>query len=84
MPRGRSGLQPARRRVNGIIVTSKSDVPTWFGRIIGISKMKVSAKATACSPCAVKPLDIMIVLDRTGSMCQIGPRVSQPRRRARI
>ena len=31
--------------------------------------MTVSAKAVACSPCTVKPLDIMIVLDRTGSMC---------------
>ena len=55
--------------MNGIIVESKSNVPTWFGRIIGINKISVSAKATACSPCTVKPLDIMLVLDRTGSMC---------------
>jgi hypothetical protein len=54
---------------NGIVVRSKSNVPTWFGRIIGINSMNVSATATACSPCSVKPLDIMIVLDRTGSMC---------------
>ena len=45
------------------------EVPTWFGKIIGINALTVSAKATACSPCTVKPLDIMIVLDRTGSMC---------------
>ena len=25
--------------------------------------------ATACSPCGEKPLDIMLMLDRTGSMC---------------
>jgi hypothetical protein len=49
----------------------KSDVPTWFGRIIGLTKMTVSTTATACSPCSVKPLDVMVVLDRTGSMCQI-------------
>lgn len=56
--------------VNGIKVTSKSVVPTWFGRIIGINQMEVNATATACSPCSIKPLDIMVVIDRTGSMCQ--------------
>ncbi len=55
--------------VNGITVTSQSKVPTWFGRIVGIDDLTVNATATACSPCSVKPLDIMIVLDRTGSMC---------------
>ena len=67
-----TGVPGCNRRdggVNGIKVESKSDVPTWFGRIIGIDKLSVSAKSTACSPCTVKPLDIMIVLDRTGSMC---------------
>ena len=54
---------------NGIVVEARSKVPTWFGKIIGIKDMTVSAKSTACSPCTVKPLDIMIVLDRTGSMC---------------
>ena len=75
------GVPGCNRRdggVNGIVVESKSDVPTWFGRIIGIDKLKVSAKATACSPCSVKPLDIMIVLDRTGSMCQFAPGVNDP------
>lgn len=76
------GVPGCNRRdggVNGITVSSRSDVPTWFGRIIGIDKMTVSAKATACSPCVVKPLDIMIVLDRTGSMCQVGvPPVAEP------
>src|SRR5262249_22960579 len=27
------------------------------------------ATATACSPCGNRPLDVMLVLDRTGSMC---------------
>ncbi len=56
--------------VNGIKVRSVSSVPTWFGRVIGINHLKVSAQATACAPCNIKPLDIMIVVDRTGSMCQ--------------
>ncbi len=70
-----AGVPGCNRRdggVNGITVDAHSTVPTWFGRIIGINEMKVSARATACSPCQVKPLDIMIVLDRTGSMCRTG------------
>ena len=55
--------------MNAVVVKSQSKVPTWFGRIIGINTMTVNAKATACAPCVVKPLDIMVVLDRTGSMC---------------
>jgi hypothetical protein len=55
--------------VNGVVVNSSSKVPTWFGKIIGINHLSVTAKATACAPCTVTPLDIMIVLDRTGSMC---------------
>ncbi len=69
------GVPGCNRRdggVNGIVVHSSSNVPTWFGRIIGITQMTVSATSTACSPCSVKPLDIMIVLDRTGSMCRTG------------
>ena len=76
-----AGVPGCSRRdggVNGITVSSRSTVPTWFGRIIGINSMKVSAKATACSPCVVKPLDIMVVLDRTGSMCQFGPGQPDP------
>ena len=54
---------------NAITVTSTSTVPTFFARIIGISSLTVTAKATACFPCSVRPLDIMLILDRTGSMC---------------
>ena len=77
-----TGVPGCSRRdggVNGVVVSSTSKVPTWFGRIIGISELTVSAKATACSPCTVTPLDIMIVLDRTGSMCTpSGPGSSCP------
>ena len=79
-----AGVPGCSRRdggVNGITVTSESKVPTWFARIIGVPSLTVNAKATACSPCSVKPLDIMIVLDRTGSMCQVGvPPVQQDER----
>lgn len=64
--------------VNALTVQARSDVPTIFGRIIGIKKISVSARATACSPCTTKPLDIMIVLDRTGSMCQFSDGSSDP------
>jgi hypothetical protein len=78
-----AGVPGCNRRdggVNGITVSSSSSVPTWFGRIIGIKHLKVSATAVACSPCSIKPLDIMLVLDRTGSMCQVGvPPVNQPK-----
>ena len=40
-----------------------------FGGLFGVSNLTVHATATACSPCGEKPLDVMLVLDRTGSMC---------------
>ncbi len=58
---------------NAITVTSTSNVPTFFAKIIGISSLTVTAKATACFPCSVRPLDIMLILDRTGSMCAGSP-----------
>jgi hypothetical protein len=76
-----AGVPGCNRRdggVNGIVVHSQSKVPTWFGRVIGINELTVNATATACSPCSVKPLDIMVVLDRTGSMCQFGPGQNDP------
>ena len=57
--------------MNAITVKSVAKVPTFFGRIVGVNSLTVSAKATACFPCSVKPLDIIIVLDRTGSMCDV-------------
>ena len=42
---------------------------TYFGGLFGVPSFNVNAQATACSPCGSKPLDIMLVLDRTGSMC---------------
>ena len=56
--------------VNAISVDEKAAVPAFFAKILGFSSFNVHAKATACSPCGSKPVDIMLVLDRTGSMCQ--------------
>jgi Flp pilus assembly protein TadG len=55
---------------NAVKVSASSAVPTFLARVIGIDSITVRASATACSPCAAKPLDVMVVLDRTGSMCQ--------------
>ncbi len=65
-----TGCTPANGQVNSISVKSTSVVKTVFAKVIGFDSITVNATATACSPCSVKPLDIMLVLDRTGSMCQ--------------
>ena len=70
-----TGCTPTNGQVNSISVNSTSVVSTVFAKVIGVDSFTVHATATACSPCSVKPLDIMLVLDRTGSMCQ----VSNPR-----
>ena len=59
------GCDPA----NAVVAEESAKVPTFFARVLGISSFNVKAKATACSYCGVRPLDIMVVVDRTGSMC---------------
>jgi Putative Tad-like Flp pilus-assembly len=66
------GCNPTLGNYNAVKVHSTSDVSLLFARILGIKSLKVKATATACSPCTAKPLDVMLVLDRTGSMCQTG------------
>jgi hypothetical protein len=56
--------------VNAVVVTEEATINTLFAGVLGIDTFNVKAKSTACSPCGVKPLDVMLVLDRTGSMCQ--------------
>jgi Flp pilus assembly protein TadG len=66
------GCVPSRGvTTNVIAVTETAQVPTLFAKLLGFDSFTVHAKATACSPCSAKPLDIMVVLDRTGSMCQL-------------
>jgi len=59
------GCAPA----NAVVVTETAQMPTTFAGLFGLGSMTIHAKATACSPCGQKPLDVMLVLDRTGSMC---------------
>jgi hypothetical protein len=59
------GCAPA----NAIVVKETGKVTTRFARVLGIDSFTVHAQATACSPCGQKPIDVMLVLDRTGSMC---------------
>jgi hypothetical protein len=55
--------------VNAVVVRESTRVKTFFARVVGIDSLNVQARATACSPCGAKPLDVMIVLDRSSSMC---------------
>ena len=55
--------------VNAIVVEETTTVSTRFARVLGVDEMEVTARATACSPCGSRPLDVMLVLDRTLSMC---------------
>jgi hypothetical protein len=64
--------------VNAVVVEQTTVVPTIFAKVLGIDHFTIRAKATACSPCSSKPLDIMLVLDRTGSMCQFSDGSSDP------
>ncbi|HEY7206696.1 MAG TPA: vWA domain-containing protein [Gaiellaceae bacterium] len=55
---------------NAVVVDETATVATQFARVLGIGSFTVHVRSTACSPCGAKPLDIMLVLDRTGSMCE--------------
>ncbi len=61
---------PGCTTANSVTVKETGVVKTYFGGLFGVPTLNVNASATACSPCGSKPLDIMMVLDRTGSMCQ--------------
>ncbi len=61
---------PGCNPVNAVTISETGHVSTFFVRFFGIHSLNVHVRSTACSPCGVKPLDIMLVLDRTGSMCQ--------------
>jgi Putative Flp pilus-assembly TadE/G-like len=54
---------------NQITVTGSGSTNTWFARIFGISHFSIAAHANACSPCSSTPIDLMLAIDRTGSMC---------------
>jgi hypothetical protein len=54
---------------NAVAVQESAHVPTFFGRVLGIDSFNIKAKATAAYATGIKPADIMLVVDRTGSMC---------------
>jgi hypothetical protein len=56
-------------QANTIAVTETGSTPTWFARVFGLSKFDVKGVATACQPCSSSPVDIVLAIDRTGSMC---------------
>ncbi len=64
--------------VNAVVVMERAPAKTFFAGLLGIDTFKITARSTACSPCGVKPLDIMMVLDRTGSMCQTSTGAPDP------
>ena len=53
---------------NTVQVSETATVPTYFLQLVGIDHVTVSVHSQACSPCGALPLDIVMVLDRTGSM----------------
>jgi Flp pilus assembly protein TadG len=52
-------------------VSASASVPTFFGRIFGDNSTTVSAQGSACGGCSTitQKYDVMIVLDRSFSMC---------------
>jgi Flp pilus assembly protein TadG len=69
---------PGCRPVNTVSVTENATIGTYFAKIVGFNAFNVKVKATACSPCGSRPVDIVLVLDRTGSMCQNSAGQSDP------
>ena len=69
---------------NALVVTGTGTTDTWFAKVFGIDHFNVSAHANACSPCSASPVDIVVAIDRTGSMCQpTGPAGDMHRPRQR-
>jgi hypothetical protein len=54
---------------NQLTVTGAASTNAWFSRLFGLDHFNVSAHANACSPCSSTPVDIVLAVDRTGSMC---------------
>jgi Flp pilus assembly protein TadG len=54
---------------NELVVTGTAQTNTWFAKLFGIPHFNVATHANACSPCSSTPVDIVVAIDRTGSMC---------------
>lgn len=59
-------LQPDK-----ITMEAEVDVPTYLAKLFGIDNWDIHAKGAACGPCEVttQKFDVMVVLDRSYSMC---------------
>ncbi|HMD86828.1 MAG TPA: TadG family pilus assembly protein [Terriglobia bacterium] len=64
-----STYNAAAGSVNAIQVTEKASVPTFFAKFFGVTKLDISATATAsASGGGAIPYNVMMVLDTTASM----------------
>lgn len=63
---------PGCNPVNAVRVEMKGKTQMNFAGLFGMSTATIGARATACQPCDMVPLDIMIIMDRTGSMSSGG------------
>ena len=63
---------PGCNPVNSVRVEMKGKTKMNFAGLFGMSEANIGARATACQPCDMNPLDIMIIIDRTGSMSSGG------------
>jgi Flp pilus assembly protein TadG len=63
-PSGNVGQDGRPANVTGILVTIRGSTPTFFANILGITTVNASATGGG----GYSPLDVMLVLDRSGSM----------------
>jgi Flp pilus assembly protein TadG len=54
---------------NELLVTGSTTTDNSFAGMFGLKHFTVTAHANACSPCSSTPVDIVVAIDRTGSMC---------------
>jgi len=54
---------------NAVVVDETGNSSTFFLKLFGVSSIPIHVRSTACGPCADRPADIVVVFDRTGSMC---------------
>lgn len=54
---------------NVLKITESINVDTTFLKVLGVNTIPITIRSTACGPCGGRPADIVLVFDRTGSMC---------------
>lgn len=68
-------LQPDK-----VTATATAQVQTTFAKLFGADEFTVKARGAACGPCDASPekFDVMVVLDRSHSMCRGSNDVANP------